>query len=343
MPYHRIAVGTDGSATAAIAEKVAGQLAKAIDAELMIVTVTDSEDTDAAAILRDAEARAGQLGVTPTTKTLSGDAASGIMEAAEEGRADLVVVGDRGMGEVRRFSLGAIPDQVAHSSPVDMLVVRTTRPEARERAASYRRVLIATDGSFTAYQAAGRGFALASALGAEITLVYVGDELIGDIVLRDTAQRFGDEGIGRRVLKGKPSERIINLAADEAHDLVVVGNKGMQARRRLMRQVVPDQLAHRASCDVLISKTVGRSLHDLQPGEGGIIDVGGQKVAAFFDDQGNIYTVSARCQHLGCTVGWNSRTRTWDCPCHGSRYDYKGAVLNGPTTKPLPPVDVANL
>jgi nucleotide-binding universal stress UspA family protein/nitrite reductase/ring-hydroxylating ferredoxin subunit len=256
------------------------------------------------------------------------------MSVAAELRADLLVVGDHGMGRARRLEFGSIPADVAHNSPIDILVVRTADPDARRF--PYAKVLIATDGSLTAHQAARHGYGLAQALGAEVSLIYVGDELIGDIVLRDAASRLGGEEVARIVAKGTPGVEISRFASD--NDLVVVGNKGMSGSRRFFRKVVPDQVAHEASSDVLIAKTVSRSFFDLRPGEGAVVEVGGEKVAAYLHDDGKSYILSARCQHMGCIVDWNSRARTWDCPCHGSRYQYDGAVINGPTTRPLPPV-----
>lgn len=82
------------------------------------------------------------------------------------------------------------------------------------------------------------------------------------------------------------------------------------------------------------------SADDLDVGEGGIVDIDGTTVAAFRDEQGALHAVSATCTHLGCTVRWNGAERSWDCPCHGSRFDSDGAVLTGPATTPLKRVDV---
>lgn len=73
-----------------------------------------------------------------------------------------------------------------------------------------------------------------------------------------------------------------------------------------------------------------RSANDLARGEAGIVSVAGQKVAAFRGDDGALRAVSTRCTHLGCQVRWNAAERTWDCPCHGSRFGVEGEVLNGP-------------
>ena len=54
---------------------------------------------------------------------------------------------------------------------------------------------------------------------------------------------------------------------------------------------------------------------------------------------GTLHVVGARCTHLGCVVGWNEAERSWDCPCHGSRFDARdGAVLNGPAARGLTPL-----
>ncbi len=81
-------------------------------------------------------------------------------------------------------------------------------------------------------------------------------------------------------------------------------------------------------------------LGDVRPGEGAVIKLNGRDVAAYRAEDGSVSAVSARCTHLGCIVGFNNAERTWDCPCHGSRYDTDGRVIEGPATKQLRRVDI---
>ncbi len=81
------------------------------------------------------------------------------------------------------------------------------------------------------------------------------------------------------------------------------------------------------------------TLDELAPGRGAIVKVGGRRCAAYRDETGALHTVSATCTHLGCVVGFNDADRTWECPCHGSRFDVDGAVLQGPALEPLAPID----
>lgn len=77
------------------------------------------------------------------------------------------------------------------------------------------------------------------------------------------------------------------------------------------------------------------SVDDIGPGQGAVISRGLKKIAAFRDEQGTLHERSATCTHIGCVVSWNSEERSWDCPCHGSRFDINGRVLNGPASSPL--------
>jgi glycine/D-amino acid oxidase-like deaminating enzyme/nitrite reductase/ring-hydroxylating ferredoxin subunit len=74
---------------------------------------------------------------------------------------------------------------------------------------------------------------------------------------------------------------------------------------------------------------------EIQPGSGAVIRRGALKIAVYRDDNGTIHERSAVCPHLYCIVAWNSAERTWDCPCHGSRFDAYGDVVNGPAISPL--------
>jgi len=82
------------------------------------------------------------------------------------------------------------------------------------------------------------------------------------------------------------------------------------------------------------------SVDEIRKGQGCVVRSGLSKVAAYRDEDGTLHTVSAVCTHLGCIVTWNSAEKTWDCPCHGSRFDKLGSVINGPANKDLPPVDL---
>jgi glycine/D-amino acid oxidase-like deaminating enzyme/nitrite reductase/ring-hydroxylating ferredoxin subunit len=76
---------------------------------------------------------------------------------------------------------------------------------------------------------------------------------------------------------------------------------------------------------------------NLKPGEGRVVAVGRRQVALSRDRLGELHAVSARCTHLGCIVSWNDAENTWDCPCHGSRFEPDGGVVQGPAVDPLPP------
>jgi glycine/D-amino acid oxidase-like deaminating enzyme/nitrite reductase/ring-hydroxylating ferredoxin subunit len=81
-----------------------------------------------------------------------------------------------------------------------------------------------------------------------------------------------------------------------------------------------------------------RSLDELAAGEAAILKLEGKRAAVFRDESGRLHTVSAVCTHMGCVLGWNPLDRTWDCPCHGSRFALDGAVIHGPATTGLEPI-----
>jgi glycine/D-amino acid oxidase-like deaminating enzyme/nitrite reductase/ring-hydroxylating ferredoxin subunit len=73
----------------------------------------------------------------------------------------------------------------------------------------------------------------------------------------------------------------------------------------------------------------------LAPGTGRVVSVDGEPLAVYRQTSGELTAVSAVCTHLGCLVGWNGTERSWDCPCHGSRFAPDGSVMHGPAVKPL--------
>jgi len=78
-----------------------------------------------------------------------------------------------------------------------------------------------------------------------------------------------------------------------------------------------------------------KSVDDIPPGEGAIVQSGASKIAAYRDTNGELHCVSAVCTHLGCVVSFNSAEKSWDCPCHASRFGIDGEVLHGPANTPL--------
>ncbi|RQP14953.1 MAG: FAD-dependent oxidoreductase [Chryseobacterium sp.] len=77
------------------------------------------------------------------------------------------------------------------------------------------------------------------------------------------------------------------------------------------------------------------SLKELKNGEGRVVKFDGENIAAYRDENGTLHALNSTCTHVGCTVNWNDTERSWDCPCHGARYDLDGNVLTGPAVKGL--------
>lgn len=80
------------------------------------------------------------------------------------------------------------------------------------------------------------------------------------------------------------------------------------------------------------------SADEIEPGSGAVLRRGTQKIACYRDGNGKAHEMTAVCPHLGCIVHWNGAEKSWDCPCHGSRFDKHGKMTNGPANIDLSPV-----
>jgi len=74
---------------------------------------------------------------------------------------------------------------------------------------------------------------------------------------------------------------------------------------------------------------------NLKPGEGKAVELSGKRVGAYRNEEGILYIVNTTCTHMGCELNWNPAERTWDCPCHGSRFSYEGKIIEGPAVNEL--------
>ena len=76
----------------------------------------------------------------------------------------------------------------------------------------------------------------------------------------------------------------------------------------------------------------GKTEASLPLGHGGIVTVDGKRYACYRDEKGKLHKIPAFCQHMGCELMWNPDEKSWDCPCHGSRFDEEGVLLDNPAT-----------
>jgi nucleotide-binding universal stress UspA family protein len=229
MSYRKIVVGTDGSDSATRAVRHAGWLAGTLGADLLVthafpVTPDDpaSPERMAASVLRDACADVAEASPRPLLRT--GEAAGALIRLARDEGADLIVVGNRGLG-TRRVLMGTVPGRVAQRAPCDVLIANTT---GERPGMPYRLVLLATDATPTAERAAVAGRALAEAVGAPTEDIHV--------------------------TEGDPADGIVTTAAGRSADLLVLGNRGLTGARRFLASV-PSRVTRRAPCHVLLVKT----------------------------------------------------------------------------------------
>jgi Rieske Fe-S protein len=126
---------------------------------------------------------------------------------------------------------------------------------------------------------------------------------------------------------------------------LIQGRKHQWARlydpSRVMLRATPEYLKENANVAKQykdwFTKGEVDEVAEIEPGEGAVIGTGRGKIAVYRDEHGNIHQRSAVCTHLYCIVHWNDTEKTWDCPCHGSRFDPYGKVVNGPAIVELSP------
>src|SRR2546430_160504 len=168
MGYRTIEVGTDGSITALAAQQAAARMAKRFRSELVLVTAYDPpriSRTMAEGVLARAQQAVRRDRVEADGEAGRAEPAELILAVAARRQADLIVVGNKNIGQATRLRLGSIPDRIAHGANCDVLVVNTTRfgrsgPGPRSDK-PYMRILAGTDGSATASEASRKAFELA--------------------------------------------------------------------------------------------------------------------------------------------------------------------------------------
>ena len=106
----------------------------------------------------------------------------------------------------------------------------------------------------------------------------------------------------------------------EAGEISEMASQGGQAVKGLVRRLF--QLPDGAAAEI-------------HPGQGGIVLLDGEKVGVYKDEEGVLYPVDIRCPHLGCQLEWNPDEGSWDCPCHGSRFDRFGHLISGPAQEEI--------
>ena len=330
--WGRIVLGTDGSPAANRAGETVATIARAVSAKLTAVTAS-ANAAAADDVLQGAVQAAEAAGMRASK--VSAEAVVGRVGDALVAKADELDAGLIAMARGDAQPLSDLGRWLAKHAPCDLLLVAVTDRDPHE---PYGRILIASDGSATADRAARKGLELAQEINAPVTLVFVGHPATGKLVMEDTVAMYGEGvDVDIRLQQGNPAELILQTAKEVAADVIVVGNRGLQGAKGFILGSVPESVLDGADVDVLLCRTVVQIASELAPGEGGVIERRGEKLAVFVDKKGEQHLFSARCTHLGCTVGWNPAEKTFDCPCHGSRFGSDGEVVNGPAARPLPP------
>ena len=130
---------------------------------------------------------------------------------------------------------------------------------------------------------------------------------------------------------------LADLLAGKDHPWAATFDAGRVGDARTVGQLIKDNapVARHFVGDRVAHLTTTSTPGGLGPGTGGVVKLDGKTVGAYRDRDGALHAVSLKCTHLGCHLRWNPAETSWDCPCHGSRFDVDGAVIEGPAVEPL--------
>jgi nucleotide-binding universal stress UspA family protein len=185
------------------------------------------------------------------------DPAETILKVAKEKRSDIIVIGNRGTGEIEEFALGSVAEKVLRYAECTVLIVK------RETAIS--KILVAIDGSKHAQKALEYAVQLALKHNASVTLINVTQTVypylkanaaksIGELIVSKAARQVKELKVDKRVEIGQPAKTILEVAKNENYDLIALGNRGLIPAERFLFGSVSDKVAGHAQCSVLIVK-----------------------------------------------------------------------------------------
>jgi nucleotide-binding universal stress UspA family protein len=260
-PYAEVVVGTDGGPEATQAVRVAAHLAVALEVPLTVVSawiesgpdayVTASEVTAGA---EEVARAAGASDVSRQEPGSTGTPADALIALAEAKPESLLVVGDRGLDSAGERFGGNTAHQLAHHSPVDLLVV------VADRQPTIKRIATTTDGSTTATRGVYRGVALAQALGVVPHILTVaktpeeGQRAL-TVVMDDLTRRGIEVGTKVILASGRAQIAAALVDAGDDYDLLVIGNRGMSGPSRLLG-AVSNRITHGVATHLLLVRTV---------------------------------------------------------------------------------------
>ena len=297
--FERILLATDGSPGAQQACAVAAQIASGFESRVTVLSAIPSISALAAPLegeyyskiinkAEDAVEKAASVfkesGVAVSEKEIPQGRASPvatIMDDATEEKTDLIVMGTRGMGGIKRAVLGSVSSAVAMHAPCATLVVRSTK--SKEGARPIGRLMVAVDGSENAQRALEAAVDMAKRMKLELQIVHVdyvpgllwsmglpGSLIPADRIESD-AESFGEQLVSKAVKFAKdggvaspkgemvtkltsPAQAIVEFAERREVDVIVVGTRGMGGFKKMLLGSVANSVLHYAHCSVLVVK-----------------------------------------------------------------------------------------
>ena len=180
-----------------------------------------------------------------------------ILKVAREKKSDIIVIGNRGTGEIEEFTLGSVADKVLRYAECTVLIVK--------RGTAISKILVAVDGSKHAQKALEYAVQLAPKYKASVTLINVAQTVypylkadaaksIGELIVSEAARQVKELKVDKRVEIGDPTKTILEVAKNENYDLIALGCRGLNPAERFLLGCVSDKVAGHAQCSVLIVK-----------------------------------------------------------------------------------------
>jgi Rieske Fe-S protein len=146
------------------------------------------------------------------------------------------------------------------------------------------------------------------------------------------ATGFSGNGITYGAIAGMLISDLVNGKENKWEKLYAPSRISLKAGGKVLKEIFSGALG---AIQNKFTDTEHAVLDKIKPNEAKIIKHNGTFYGVYRDHENHLHMVDAKCTHLGCTVKWNNSEKSWDCPCHGSRFSHTGEVMNGPANHNL--------